>query len=89
MGLVNWLKQLNEDAKEACRVRSEGEESVNCPYCKEHYPSTEINEKEQTTGVENITAMKCSQCENIFGIKRKTYHEPCYASWRVSVPSPS
>lgn len=50
--------------------------SVNCPYCKHHYTKTETYEHEQETELEDVTVIKCRQCDSLFGIKHKDYHEP-------------
>jgi len=70
-------------AEERIRI-NEIKMSVSCPFCKEHYSSSDIYKEENKVDIENITSIFCRKCDGVFLVECKVFLE-IDESWRTAI----
>ena len=81
MKILEYLKKRKENYKKII----ENIESANCPYCSKKYTPKEIYKLEYETDIKDFSTIKCTNCDNLFGVKVKRYHEPSTTLFRNSI----
>ena len=67
------------------KYKEENKMSVSCPFCKEHYSSSDIKKEEREVDIKNITSILCRECGGVFVIKFHICYEPSVSYWRTSI----